>query len=161
MPPHTEDPGEVPQTIADYLVRYLDGRPGRGGKAESYRQLELRARDPEGGGQLRRQWMIDLVEGNIGVPELWRLRALAAGMARGEAEEGTARYEDAYRRHLEHIRRLAAKRWFGIDTETSRVELGEDVIVIDAPPGLDAAGRRLVAQMASDMARRLAQNDNE
>ncbi|MEV7006816.1 hypothetical protein [Streptosporangium sp. NPDC051022] len=139
------------------MSTYLAGRPGRGGGHESFRQLELRCHDPQGGGKLRRQWLIDLTHDHIGRPEEWRLRALAAGMARGEAEDGTDEYEEAYRRHLGAIRRLAAQRWPGLEGEAARVQLeGGDVIVIPAPAGLDEEGRKLVAEMAADMARRLA-----
>lgn len=163
MLPHTgHHAGEGSETLADYVLRYLAGRPGRAGKAESFRQLELRSRDPQSDGRLRRQWLIDLTEDNIGYPEEWRLRALAAGMARGEAEDGTPTYEEAYNRRLEDIRRLAALKWFGLRPEVARVDLEDgDVIVIPAPHGLDAAGRKLVAEMAADMARRLAHKGDQ
>ncbi|WP_326829728.1 hypothetical protein OIE13_06205 [Streptosporangium sp. NBC_01810] len=161
MPSRPESTGEAPGSLASYVVKYLESRPGRGGGHESYRQLELRSRDPQGDGKLRRQWLIDLTEERTGRPEEWRLRALAAGMARGEAEDGTEAYEDSYRRHLTSIRRLAAERWPGLEGEAARVELaGGDVIVIPAPAGLDEAGRRLVAEMAAEMARRLANKDS-
>ncbi|MGW0587416.1 hypothetical protein [Streptosporangium sp. NPDC002607] len=120
----------------------------------------MRSQDPQGDGRLRRQWLIDLTEERTGRPEEWRLRALAAGMARGEAKDGTEAYEEIYRRRLGEIRRLAAERWPGLEG-AARVELaGGDVIVIPAPAGLDEAGRRLVAEMAAEMARRLANKDS-
>ncbi|MER5622463.1 hypothetical protein ABT061_15610 [Streptosporangium sp. NPDC002544] len=161
MPSQPQQSGEARESLATYVLSYLESRPGRGGGPESFRQLELRSRDPQSDGRLRRQWLIDLTEERTGRPEEWRLRALAAGMARGEAEDGTEAYEDAYRRHLTSIRRLAAARWPGLEGEAARVELaGGDVIVIPAPAGLDEAGRRLVAEMAAEMARRLANKDS-
>lgn len=155
MPPYPQ-PGEA-KTLADYVEMYLAARPGRAGGGESFRQLELRCHDPQGEGKLRRQWLIDLTHDHTGRPEEWRLRALAAGMARGEAVDGTEDYEETYRRHLAVIRRLAAQRWPGLGGEAARVQLTEgDVIVIPAPAGLDEEGRKLVAEMAADMARRLA-----
>jgi len=160
MPPQSERTGQAPESLATYVVQYLENRPGRGGGPESFRQLELRSQDPQGDGRLRRQWLIDLTEERTGRPEEWRLRALAAGMARGEAQDGTQAYEEIYRRRLGEIRRLAAERWPGLEAPAARVELdGGDVIVIPAPAGLDEAGRRLVAEMAAEMARRLTDRD--
>lgn len=104
--------------------------------------LARRSVDPDTGEELLPQWIRHLAENRVPrSPELWRYRALAAGMGVD----------------VEKIKRLAAAQWIGV--ELAEVDQGE-WITVPMPPELSEEDRQVVLETAITAARSLARRKN-
>ncbi|MEV0968472.1 hypothetical protein [Microtetraspora glauca] len=123
----------------DYLQRK------KAQEGDSLRALAKRCVDPETGFDLKRPWLSMLAEGDMNrAPELWRLRALAAGMSAP----------------LQQLQLMAAQQWLGFSAETVDVQVGSgDHVIVPVPPGLTAADRAKVVRWAEQWARELDEED--
>ncbi|GIH69490.1 hypothetical protein [Sphaerimonospora thailandensis] len=131
MPPQTETPrpDESMLPLSAAVWDHLREQAG-----DSLRSLARRCVDPATGMDLKRPWLADLAAGDIGrAPELWRLRALAAGLGLP----------------LGRVQLLAARQWLGIDLEALDVRVGEgDHVIVPVPASLSEAGRARVVKWA-------------
>jgi hypothetical protein len=103
----------------------------------SYKTLAARSEDPVTGQQVTDQWIRDVVSGRLKrTPDLWRLRALAAGMSAD----------------LDVVRALAIEQY--LDYEVATVQTGSaEWVTVSVPASLTEAERRRVAEMAAEIAR--------
>lgn len=108
---------------------------------ESTRGLADKAVDPKTGFQLQHGWIASLARGRVPrAPDLWRLRALAAGM-------GVP---------VRLLAELAAAEWLGL--EVAEVPVGSDsAVVVTVPEGLSEEERARFRRMAEDLARHLTE----
>jgi hypothetical protein len=122
-------------TLTRYVRDYLAER------GESERALARRAVDPETGLALNHGWINQLAQGQVNrAPELWRIRALAAGM----------------RAPAQFLASLAAAQWLGVEVvETPGGREGEEWVTVTVPPGLSPEERDRFVRMVEDIARHL------
>jgi len=137
MPPAVDAPRPLSDHLAEYLKR----------EKTSLRALEDRCVDPETGNHLNRTWVSSLAAGKVRKwPEMWRLRALSAGI-------GTP---------AETLRRLAAEQWLQVSPEVAQVPVGDDdwvILPVRVSASLDEAGRAKVIRWAEQWARELDSGD--
>lgn len=151
MPPRPDTTrGSRNTPLSDYVQAYRDR------KSLSNNRLSGWCRDPETGQRILVQWLINLVDGQLTdkAPEMWRLRALAAGMSTSDSGSlNTGEYRD----QLEAVKRLTAAQWLELtevlDVETSR----GDVVTVSVPADLSPEAREKIRQWAEGMARDLAE----
>lgn len=138
--------------LSDYVQSYMD-RAGM-----SRRQFAAQCRDPETRQTLNHTYVGDLVANRVPrAPEMWRLRALAAGTPSGTVTEST---ED-YRRRLEELKRMAGVQWLGL-ADVLRVDTGGGTwVAVNVPPTLSDRRRQRVIRMAEDLARELDDEERE
>jgi len=150
MPPYSEDDSSE-RPLSDYVQSYLD-RTGL-----SRRQMAEQCRDPETGQTLNHTYIGDLISDRVPrAPEMWRLRALAAGTRSDSVTEGQ---EEEYRRRLEELKRLAAIQWLDLG-DVLRVDTGEGGwITVSVPPTLSDRRRQTVIRMAEEMAAALDEEE--
>ncbi len=137
MPPSSGGTLGSTDQINDHLSRYV--RDYLRTTDTSERALAAKCRDPQTGLPLRHGWINQVINGAVErAPELWRLRALAAGI-------GVP---------VRVLAELAAAQWLGL--ETVEVSTGrESSVVIPVPEGLSEAQLQRFRRMAEDMARHL------
>ncbi|WP_219466925.1 hypothetical protein [Nonomuraea rhizosphaerae] len=122
---------QLSRAIRDYLAEH----------GESERALARRAIDPETQFALQHGWINQLAMGRVSrAPELWRLRALAAGMGV----------------QLSVLAELAAAQWLGVDVARVMAKDGSWVAV-SVPEGLSAEGRDRFVRMVEEWARHLVE----
>lgn len=132
MPP-TEPQARHP--FSNHLAEYLT-------RSElTLRGLEDRCIDPATGNQLNRTWLSSAAAGKTKKsPELWRLRALSAGI-------GTP---------VETLQRLAAEQWLSVQPEAAQVPMGDgDWVIVPVPPGMSEARRAKFVRWATQWAAEL------
>ena len=136
MPP-SEKEGQGSRTpLSDYVRDYLART------MISKNQFVQACIDPEDRSRvIYIQWLDALLAGRGPTPELWRLRALAAGM-RAEVEE---------------LKRLTAEQWLEYAVEETKV--GDEAVLVAVPAGLSEEQRRRIKRMAEAMAREEAAID--
>lgn len=105
---------------------------------ESARRLAVRAVDPASGMTLSHGYISQLMVGKVKAPELWRLRALAAGM----------------RVPAQRLAELAALQWLGVDVVNVSAG-GETSVTVTVPPGLTPEERAKIVKLAENMAETL------
>ncbi|GAA3417741.1 hypothetical protein GCM10018952_50820 [Streptosporangium vulgare] len=105
----------------------------------SLRELAEKCRDPQSDRTLIYSWIDSLVHGRMArAPEVWRLRALAAGM-------GVP---------TQRLAELSAVQWLGVDV--AEVAAGDrSWVAVTVPPGLSAEARDRFVRMAEDLARHM------
>lgn len=105
----------------------------------SERQLADRSKDPETGFGLNNGYINSLIRGRASkAPELWRLRALAAGM----------------RVPASLLAKLAAAQWLGV--EVAEIATGEaDWVAVSIPEDMSPEERERFVRMAEDIARHM------
>lgn len=105
----------------------------------SLRDFAEKCRDPQSDRALVYSWIDSLVHGRMTrAPEMWRLRALAAGM--GVPAQWLAE--------------LSAAQWLGVDV--AEVEAGErSWVAVTVPPGLTPEARARFIRAAEDLARHM------
>lgn len=112
MPPHTARQGDARTPLSDYVRDYLERTK------VSKNQFSLRCVDPEDPQRvIYIQWLDRLLNGSGPAPELWRLRALAAGMGA----------------NLEDLKRMAAIQWLDYDVAEIRDSDGVVMIPVRRP----------------------------
>ncbi|MEU4234143.1 hypothetical protein AB0F17_58555 [Nonomuraea sp. NPDC026600] len=150
MPPRDINGTTSDHPLSDYVQAYLDRTK------LSHRQLARQCRDPETGHGLNHTYIGALAANEVTrVPDMWRLRALAAGMK----TESQADVTEEYRRRLEEIKRLAAIQWLDLG-DVLKVDAGGGTwITVNVPEGLSERRRQRLIKWAEDMARELDQED--
>lgn len=136
--------------LSDYVKAYMDR------EEVSANRLAARSRDPETGQRLLVQWLINLANAQLTdkAPELWRLRALAAGMATAEIG-GLDR--GRFREQLDIAKKLTAAQWLEIEMTVLEVETSDgSIVTISVPPSLSEEKRREIRELAERMARMAA-----
>lgn len=148
MPPHTITTRNTP--LSDY-VRAFREREGL-----SHNRLAAACRDPETGERILVQWLINLINDRLTdkAPEMWRLRALAAGIT--AAETSTTDPGIRYRQHLDAVKKLAAIQWLDLGDVIDMTTSDGSVITITVPPDLPESARQLIRERAEALAKRLA-----
>ncbi|MET8866469.1 hypothetical protein ABZW11_26325 [Nonomuraea sp. NPDC004580] len=143
MSPHTHEDSATERPLSDHVQAYLD-RTGL-----SRRTLAEQCRDPETGQTLNHTYIGDLVSNRVPrAPEMWRLRALAAGTPGESIADGS----DDYRRRLDALKRMAAIQWLDLG-DVLRVETGSGAwITVHVPESLSDRRRQTIVRMAEDMA---------
>lgn len=128
-------PGSTKGPLSGRVAEYLAAT------GDSERALAARCKDPDTGLKVLHGWINTLVNGDMSrAPEMWRLRALAAGMG------VPARV----------LARLAAAQW--LDVEVTEHALSEESSVIVSVPGdLTEDERRKLVRMAEILAREFRQ----
>lgn len=107
---------------------------------ESERALARRAVDPMTGLTLQHTWINSLAHGTMSrAPELWRLRALAAGM----------------NVPVQMLAELAAAQWLGVEVAEFSVGGGKDWVAVSVPEGLSPEERARFIRMVEDIARHM------
>jgi hypothetical protein len=125
--------------LSDHVYDYLESHKGE----VTLRALEDRCVDPESGQKINRTYLSELARARTRkIPELWRLRALSAGL-------GTP---------LEALQRLTAEQWAGLPAqpEGTQLEVAEgDFVMVAVPAGLSERDRAKVVRWAENFAREL------
>ena len=144
MPPRPDSAPHTP--LSDYIREYMQR------EEISANKLAARCKDPETGQRILVQWLLNLASARITdrAPELWRLRALAAGLSTTDAGLDRARY----REQVEVMKRLTAAQWLQMEVLEAKDGDGS-VITISVPPDLSPAARERLRQWAEQMARDL------
>lgn len=152
MPPRDIEGTASEHPLSDYVQSYLD-RTGL-----SQRAFGEQCRDPETGQSLNHTYVGDLVKLRVPrAPEMWRLRALAAGTPTDSVTEGI---ED-YRRRLEELKRLAAIQWLELG-DVLRVDTGGGTwITVNVPPTMSDRRRQKVIRWAENFARELEEEERD
>ncbi|MEU1731419.1 hypothetical protein [Streptosporangium sp. NPDC020145] len=121
----------------DHLSRYIKDYLAR--EQTSERALAARSRDPVTTLTLKHGWINQLVNNGVErAPELWRLRALAAGM-------GVP---------VRVLTELTAAQWLALSVE--ELPAGEDaVVLINVPEGLTPDQKERFRRMAEGLARQM------
>ncbi|MEV4287421.1 hypothetical protein AB0K40_18095 [Nonomuraea bangladeshensis] len=150
MPPRDIDDTASEQPLSDYVQAYLD-RTGL-----SRRQFASQCRDPETGQTLNHTYVGDLVGNRVPrAPEMWRLRALAAGIAGDTVTESMS----DYRRRVEEMQRMAAIQWLDLG-EVLRVNTGEGGwVTLSVPADWSDRRRARFIRLAEQLARDLDEED--
>jgi hypothetical protein len=150
MPPRADMTRSGRHTpLSDYVQAYMD-REGL-----SANKLATRSRDPETGQRILVQWLINLKDAQLTdkAPEMWRLRALAAGMSTSD-DGGLDR--ERFREQLEVVKRLTAAQWLEM-TEVLDVETSDgSIVTVSVPPDLSPEAREKIRAWAEQMARDLS-----
>lgn len=148
MPPRDQNGTTSARPLSDHIRAFMERSD------LSARQLARQSLDPETGQSLNHTYVSALAGGEVPrAPELWRLRALAAGMA--EATDTTN--EGEYRRRFDELKRFAAAEWLDLG-DVLQVPTGEGSwVTVSVPPGLSEEARRDVIKWAEGMAKRLDQ----
>lgn len=147
MPPRDND-STTP--LSDYVETYLS-RTGL-----SRRAFGDQCRDPETGQSLTHSYVGDLVSHRVPrAPEMWRLRALAAGTP-GDAI--TESMED-YRRRLEELKKMAAIQWLDLGDVLQVDTGGGTFITVTVPPTLSERRRQQIIRTAEQLAKDLDEED--
>jgi hypothetical protein len=152
MPPRDINGTTSDHPLSDYVQHYLD-------RTElSARQLARQSRDPETGQVLNHTYIGAVAANEVPrAPELWRLRALAAGMRSEGAAEGT----EEYRRRFEELKRMAAIQWLDLG-DVLRIDTGGGTwITVNVPARLSERRRQRIIKWAEGMARDLDQEDED
>lgn len=151
MPSQSDTSRSTP--LSDYIRTYRE-REGL-----SHNRLASLCRDPESGQRILVQWLINLINGHLTdkAPEMWRLRALAAGMA--ASETSTVALGQRYREHLDAVKRLAAIQWLDLGDVLDVTTSDGSVVTVNVPPTLSDAARAKVRDWAEQMARDLSEMD--
>lgn len=147
MPPRDIEGTTSEYPLSDYVRDYLQ-RTGL-----SRRAFGEQCRDPETGQTLNHTYIGDLVvPGRVPrAPDMWRLRALAAGTPTDSVTEGP----EQYRRRLEELKRMAAIQWLDLG-DVLRVDVGEGAwVTVNVPPTLSSRRREKVIRVAESFAREL------
>lgn len=113
--------------LSDYVREWWEKASASGMSKSAFLSRCVDPQDPST--VLYPQWFDTLLSGRGPMPELWRLRALAAGMGV----------------EVDLLKRLAAAQW--LELEEFRAP-GGDVILIPVRPGLSEAARRRVRRVA-------------
>lgn len=153
MPPRDIEGTKSEYPLSDYVRDYLQ-RTGM-----SRRAFGEQCRDPETGQALNHTYIGDLVApGRVPrAPDMWRLRALAAGMRSGSVSEGP----EEYRRRLEELKRMAAIQWLDLG-DVLKVDRGDGSwVTVNVPPTLSPRRREKVIRVAESLARELEMDDPE
>ncbi|WP_433415092.1 hypothetical protein ACQP1V_36410 [Microtetraspora malaysiensis] len=132
MPSSQQQDREAPRRpLSDFISAHVVS------KDISYKALAARSEDPVTGQQVTDQWIRDVASGRLRrTPDLWRLRALAAGLGVD----------------LDEIRARAIQQY--LDYEVATVQTGDaEWVTVSVPPSLTPEERRRVAEMASEIAR--------
>ncbi|GAA5048360.1 hypothetical protein GCM10023259_023880 [Thermocatellispora tengchongensis] len=139
--------GTRARPLSDQVQRFMTRHDLTG------RQFARYCIDPETGQSLLHGYIQDLMYGSVNrLPDMWRLRALAAGMA---AVESGADQPD-YRTRLEEIKRWAAVQWLEL-SEVEAIPVSDGgFVTISVPPNLSEEDRRRVIRMAERLAADLA-----
>lgn len=128
MPPHDETAVGMRTPLSDYVNGFLK-RTGMSKNA-----FVKACADPEDRTRVMYpQWLDTMLDGRGPAPELWRLRALAVGMATD----------------LEQLKRFAAIQW--LDYEIEEVATGGEVIMVPIKHPISEATRRRIRRMAELM----------
>jgi hypothetical protein len=138
--------------LSDYVQAHMD-REGL-----SANQLAGRSRDPETGQRILVQWLLNLVQDRLTdkAPEIWRLRALAAGMATtasGVVEQA------AYRDHFAAAKRLTAAQWLELDEVLEVPASDGSIVTVSVPADLPEEGRQKIRKWAEQMARDMSESE--
>ncbi|WP_162794724.1 hypothetical protein [Nonomuraea lactucae] len=150
MPPRDMNGTTSQHPLSDYVQAYLE-------RTElSARQLARQCVDPQTGHRLLHTYLSALAANEVPrVPDMWRLRALAAGMA----TDASVRDDSDYRRRLEEIKKVAAIQWLDLG-DVLRVDTGGGTwVTVNVPAGLSERRRQRLIKWAEDMARELDQED--
>lgn len=128
------------QPLSDYVKAFMDS------SSMSTRQLADRCRDPESGQSLNHSYINSLRTNRVPrAPELWRLRALAAGTGG----------------NLDEFKRMAAIQWLDLG-DVLRVDVGGGTFVtVTVPADTSVRKRRKIIRMAEALAREEAADDDE
>ncbi|TQS29159.1 hypothetical protein [Microbispora sp. KK1-11] len=132
MPPSGDQRnGRSKRPLSDFIHAHVID------KGISYITLASRCEDPITGQSLTDQWIRDVASGRLKrTPDLWRLRALAAGMGVD----------------LDVVRALAIEQY--LDYEVATVQTGDtEWVTVSVPASLTEEERRRVAEMAAEIAR--------
>lgn len=150
MPPHDMNGTTDEHPLSDYVRDWMSRTD------LSARQLAKRAVDPLTGRQLLHTYISALAANEVPrVPDMWRLRALAAGMSSLTATVD----EDEYQRRLSEIKKLAAIQWLDLG-DVLQVDTGGGTwITVPVPPTLSERRRQRIIRWAKDMAEELDQED--
>jgi len=135
--------------LSDYVKAYMQRED------LSANRLAGRARDPETGQRILVQWLINLTNAQLTdkAPEMWRLRALAAGMSTSH----TGSLDSArYREQLDIVKRLTAAQWLDLEVLDVETSTG-DIVTVSVPPTLSPEARDRIRRWAEQMARDLAE----
>ncbi|MGW6498515.1 hypothetical protein [Nonomuraea angiospora] len=124
---------------ADHLSKFV--RDWLADHDESTRSLADKATDSKSGFTLQHGWIASLARARVPrAPELWRLRALSAGM-------GVP---------VRLLAELAAAQWLGLEVTEAPVS-DASTVAVTVPEGLSPAGRERFTRMAEDLARHLTE----
>lgn len=108
---------------------------------QSLREFAEKCHEPQGDRTLVHSWIDQLVHGRMArAPELWRLRALAAGM-------GVP---------LQALTELAAVQWLGVEV-AELVTMQRDRVVVTVPEDMSPEKRARFVKAAEDLARHMAE----
>lgn len=154
---HTMPPRDIEDTtsehpLSDYVRTYLN-RTGL-----SRRQFAEQCRDPETGQHLNHTYVGDLVTMRVPrAPEMWRLRALAAGTPTDAISDGV----DDYRRRLDALKRMAGIQWLDLG-DVLRVDTGGGTwVTVTVPPHWSERRRQKLIRMAEHFAREIDDEEGE
>lgn len=150
MPPRDITGTTSEQPLSDYVQAYLE-RTGL-----SARELSRSSVDVESGQRLLHTYISALAAAEVPrVPDLWRLKALAAGIAK----TSTSHDEGEYRRRLDELKRLAAIQWLDLG-DVLRVDTGGGTwVTVTVPPTMSESDRETLKRWAENMARDLDKRD--
>jgi len=152
MPPRDVEDTTSEHPLSDYVQAYLD-RTGL-----SRRQFAAQCRDPETGQILNHTYVGDLVANKVPrAPEMWRLRALAAGTPGETVSESI----DDYRRRLDMLKRMAGIPWLQLG-DVLRVDTGGGTwVTVNIPPNMSERRRQRVIEWAERFAREIDEEGRE
>ncbi|GIH91993.1 hypothetical protein ACFFMN_33705 [Planobispora siamensis] len=136
MPPQDEG---LRTPLSDHVRTYLERAESRGVSKNRFVTSCVDPLNPTK--QIYGQWLDALLDGRGPMPELWRLRALAAGMGADPEALKAGRS-----RELEELKRMAAAQW--LEYEVEEIRHGDDVIILPVRNGLSEAARRRVRRVA-------------
>ncbi|WP_101784266.1 hypothetical protein [Nonomuraea indica] len=150
MPPRDVNGTISEHPLSDYVQAYLDRTD------LSARQLAKRAVDPETGQKLLHTYVSALAADEVPrVPDMWRLRALAAAMAAA----GLGLDQGEYRRRLDEIKRLAAVQWLDLGDVLTVDTGGGTWVTVSVPATLSERRRQRLIKWAENFARELDEED--
>lgn len=140
MPPRDTTGTTSDQPLSDYVRAFMVGND------LSTRQFADRCRDPDTGQTLNHSYVGSLRSNKVPrAPEMWRLRALAAGTGG----------------NLDELKRMAAIQWLDLG-DVLRVDVGGGTFVtVTVPANTSERKRRKIIRMAEAMAREEAADDED
>lgn len=140
MPPRDTTGTTSDQPLSDYVKTFMDNTH------LSARQFADRCHDTVSGLSLNHTYVGSLRNNKVPrAPELWRLRALAAGTGG----------------NLDELKRMAAIQWLDLG-DVLRVDVGGGTFVtVTVPANTSERKRRKIIRMAEAMAREEAADDDE
>lgn len=126
-------PGSAKGPLSTRVAEYLAAT------GDSERALAARCQDPDTGLKVLHGWINTLVNGDMSrAPEMWRLRALAAGMAVPARVLAT----------------LAAAQWLEVEVAEHALS-AESSVIVSVPGDLTEEERRRLVRMAESLARQI------